>query len=290
MSDYKVSVRIDLDQAQKDWDKLAQMSKTYEKQIAKAVKSSREVTKKSAGTKEETQEIRNLTKRTNELIQRMQRMSGARKIEAVDIAKAQREAKGLSRELKKLSTHSSGYTHKLDKLTAATTQFSTHAKRAQEATAGWWKRFGAVAVGFGVAYRAINVLENGIAAYVEILKEGVKAQDDFVQLQGKLAVYSQLYASNAKDFSDGFRLAAVNVNAFQEQLPGAISAVGELTQGVDEFVQHGLAIGPATAKPMVNFLDFTAMVATTTGSTAKQIRQEIQSLFESAMKPGNTAG
>jgi hypothetical protein len=288
MSDYDVKVRIDLDQAQADWDKIVNMSKAASKQIKTAVKSVDDDTKKAPGAEKASQSIEQLSDRVDKLVGKMQKLSAVKKMDGVENERAIRKSNELKKELTKLGGESAGARHKLDQLNAATKTFTTTTRRAAEATGTWWKRFGAVAVGFGVAYRAINVLENGIASYISILKEGIVAQDDFIQLQGKLAIYSQLYASNAKDFTEGFKIAAVNVDAFQRQLPGALSAVNELTEGVDEFVQHGMAIAPMTAKSMVNFLDFTAMVATTTGSTAKQIRQEIQSLFEGTQKAGNT--
>jgi hypothetical protein len=61
-------------------------------------------------------------------------------------------------------------------------------KEAQSATTEWWKRFGLVAVGFSIAYRAINAIEAGIQKLTETFWNGIKVMDEYREGTAEIAV------------------------------------------------------------------------------------------------------
>ena len=153
---------------------------------------------------------------------------------------------------------------------------------------GWWKRFGQVAVGFTLAYRAINLIEDGLRKVVEIVKEGINLSGEFGAIQAKMALWGTMFPSNAKNFEDAMQKAAVNIAAFRKELPDALSNIEDLTQGMDELAQHGVFATEENMHKIVQFIDLTAMVAKASGSTVNQVRQEFQALFEGNVRAGNT--
>ena len=118
MIDYKVSARIDLDRAQRDWDAYVAMADTAGAKVKKALKPSGEVSteKRTKETEKTTAATADLDKRTAELIERMKKLTRQRQIDNVAVAKAQREVKELSKDLRKAGSTTAGYKHQLDKL------------------------------------------------------------------------------------------------------------------------------------------------------------------------------
>jgi len=56
---------------------------------------------------------------------------------------------------------------------------TTSSRNARMFGKDWWKAFGQVAIGFTIAYRAMNVLEDGIRALVNVFVSGRQVIDDF---------------------------------------------------------------------------------------------------------------
>jgi len=151
----------------------------------------------------------------------------------------------------------------------------------------WWKRFGEVGLGFTFIYRGVNLVENALDRFVDSMREAIQLSGEFAEIQARMAVSATLFGSNAKDFADAFKKAHANILAFRDATVGAVSTIAELGQGLDEAAQWGVIVPPKMMKPFVRFLDFINLVATTTGSAGRQIRQEIQSLFEGSKRVGN---
>ena len=152
----------------------------------------------------------------------------------------------------------------------------------------WWKRFGEVGLGFTVVYRAMNAVEMGFGAIINSMGEAIRLSGEFVEIQARLAMSGMLFGSNAKNYAQAFKLAGANIAAFKEATIGAISSINDLMQGLDEASQWNYT--PTTKKMMqtfVNFEDFVNIVATTTGNAGRQIRQEIQALFQGNNRVGN---
>jgi len=151
-----------------------------------------------------------------------------------------------------------------------------------------WHRYVKAGVVFTLFYRAVNAVEIGLSELVGTLKEGIVLSGQLTEIQSKMAMWGMLFGSNAKTFQDAFQKASVNMQAFQNELPTALSSMQDLTQGLDEFAQHGLIASEKNMHAIVNFIDLVSMVAKATGSSANQVRQEIQALYEGTDRAGNS--
>jgi len=151
----------------------------------------------------------------------------------------------------------------------------------------WWKRFGTVALGFTIAYRAMNVFENGLMKLGETIKESIRQSGQLAEQQAKNAFWMTVFADRTITFSDAFKIAAGSINALREESVRSISSIDELMTGIDELAQAGLPIEKRLIPHMVSLVDFTGMVAQTVGSTTRQIRQEVQALMDGTVRVTN---
>ena len=149
---------------------------------------------------------------------------------------------------------------------------------------GWWKKFGAIALGFTIAYRAMNAFEAGLSKTVSVIGEAIRESGVLAETQAKLAFWYQLHSEEAITFAEAFQRAAVNVEALRKASIRSISTLEELAIGIDEISQTIGGIGPQSIEAMASVVDFTVMVAQTTGSTTRQIRQELQALMDGRIK------
>ena len=151
----------------------------------------------------------------------------------------------------------------------------------------WWKRFGTVALGFTIAYRAMNVFENGLIKLGSTIGKAILQSGELAEQQVKNAFWMTIFADKAIDFSDAFRLAGGAITSLRNESVRSISAIDELTTGIDELAQAGLPITTKLMPQMVSLVDFTGMVAQTVGSTTRQIRQELQALMDGTSRVTN---
>lgn len=185
--------------------------------------------------------------------------------------------------------------HKLDRISKRTTgDMSRGAKRvgrnwreSGDLLGQWWKRFGQVGLGFTLVYRAMNAVEEGIRAFIGSIGRAISLSGEFVAIQARMAMAGSMFGSNAKNFNEAFKLAGANVEAFKRAAVGSISTVEDLAQGLSELARYDYFPNPKQMKNAVNFMDFINQIATTTGSAGRQIKQEIQSLFQGAKRVGN---
>jgi len=151
----------------------------------------------------------------------------------------------------------------------------------------WWRRFGEVAFGFTLAYRAMVALENGLRAVVGFLRDAVDLSGELVSTQARLAMWGVLFGG-IKGFDRAFRAARGSVIAFAQASIDALSSTRELMEGIDELAQHGVPTTMKTARAVVNLVDFITMIAASSTAVVRQVRQEIQSYFEGVRRPGAT--
>jgi hypothetical protein len=151
----------------------------------------------------------------------------------------------------------------------------------------WWKRFGAVALGFTLAYRAMNLFEGYLGRLVTTFGDAVKMSGEFIDQQAKMAFWMQTFSETSYTFEQAFNSASVAMGVLKEEALRSASSVAELTTGIDELAQAGVPITSKLIPAMVSLVDFTAMVAQTTGSTTRQIRQEFQALMDGSVRVTN---
>jgi len=152
---------------------------------------------------------------------------------------------------------------------------------------GWWVRFGKVAAGFTVAYRAINLMEAGLSRVSTLLQEAIVETGELASLQGKLAFWQRMHAKDVMSFADAYKAAGANVQALYEASFRSMSTLSELTTGMEEIAQTIGSVPPELIPQLVSVIDFTTLVAQTTGSTTRQIRQELQALTQGEMRTTN---
>jgi hypothetical protein len=121
---------------------------------------------------------------------------------------------------------------------------------------------------------------------VELLKEGVRAFDDFTETMYKSAMFITMFSDTS--WGNALKFAGKSVEYLKIYSTDAMSSMQDLIAGLDELAQHGVFISARMMRSYTDFADFVAMIAKTTGSTAVQVRQEIQSLFEGTLRAGNT--
>ena len=173
------------------------------------------------------------------------------------------------------------------RLSGETKKLTIAGKKNETMLQAWWKRFGEVGLGFTLVYRAMNAVEAGLRAFIGTIGEAIRESGEFVEIHGRLAMMGTIFGSNAKNFNQAFQLSYKNMKAFRDATVKAISPVQDLMQGLDEMAQWGYIIPSRMMKAFVNFEDFTLMVAATTGSSARQVRQEFQALAQGIKRPGN---
>lgn len=159
--------------------------------------------------------------------------------------------------------------------------------RGKEISGTWWKRFGTVALGFTIAYRAMNVFENGLVKLGLTFKEAILQSGQLAEQQAKNAFWMTVFAEKTVSFSDAFAQSAGAISALREESIRSISSIDELTTGIDELAQAGVPITKKLMPQMISLVDFTGMVAQTVDSTTRQIRQEFQALMDGTSRVTN---
>jgi len=160
----------------------------------------------------------------------------------------------------------------------------TNAKASKEISEGWWARFGVVALGFTVAYRAMNAFEAFLRKLVDTFGDAIRESGELASYQAKLSMWYQMLSGTGESFSTVMGKAAVNMRALADASVHSLSSLEELTTGFDELGQAGLIVSASNTKVFADLVSFTKLVAQTTGSTTRQIRQEFQALAQGQIK------
>lgn len=148
----------------------------------------------------------------------------------------------------------------------------------------WWEGFGRVALGFTLAYRAMMAFEVGAKKVIMTISEAIKESSDLAATQAKLAFWYQMHTKESLKYADVFEMAASNIHALGEASVYSVATLDELTTGIDELAQSVGAVPAHMIPAMASMVDFTVMVAQTTGSTTRQVRQEFQALMEGRIR------
>ncbi|RLE61932.1 MAG: hypothetical protein DRJ47_11465, partial [Thermoprotei archaeon] len=151
----------------------------------------------------------------------------------------------------------------------------------------WWKRFGQVAIAFTIVYRAMNAVETALGHLSETMLESIKLSGELASTQAKLAMWTVMLSKGTVSFDEAFKRAGGNVAELSKVAAVSLSTFEELVVAMDEFVQAGLIVPKKLIPAMASLTDFIKMIALTTGSSVRQIRQEIQALMEGQVKATN---
>ncbi len=177
--------------------------------------------------------------------------------------------------------------NKLRAYDAGTRALGKTKQRAISVLTMWWQHFGRIAIGFTIAYRAMNAFEALVGKTTETIRESIKESGELASLQGKLAMFAVLAAQGQLEFSTAYKQAAFNVDALNQASIKSISSLRDLSTALDETAQHGVIVGKEMTEQFVSFADFTILIAQTTGDNARQMRSEINALMEGQMRANN---
>ncbi len=182
----------------------------------------------------------------------------------------------------------SQFLKKLKESALAGDRFADKAERqSRKIEKSWWSRFGQVAVGFTIAYRAMNAFEAGLSKLTQTTIEATKESGELASIQAKLAFWFKMHSETAISYADAFDRAAKNTQALAKASLTSISSLEELATGLDEVAQSVGSVPERLIPALADVVDFTVMVAQTTGSTTRQVRQELQALMQGQMRTTN---
>jgi len=109
----------------------------------------------------------------------------------------------------------------------------------------WWASFGRVAIGFTIAYRAMNVFEAGLRKLADVVRDSIRESGELSSVQAKLAFWYRMHTNGMISYNEAFKRAAVNTRALMKANVTAISSLEELSVGIDEVAQ---AVGSIPAE------------------------------------------
>jgi hypothetical protein len=151
-------------------------------------------------------------------------------------------------------------------------------------SASWWARFGEIAIGFSIAYRSMQAVETVIRKVASTIGDAIGESSELAAVQAKLAFWYTLHSEKLISYNEALERASANTLALRNANVTAISTMQELTTGLDEIAQSVGSVPAKMIPAMADLVDFTVMVAQTTGSTTRQIRQEFQALMEGRIR------
>jgi len=155
-------------------------------------------------------------------------------------------------------------------------------------TNNWMDRFGRVAIGFWIAYRAINAVEMAIGNVSRTFAGGAKFADEYQNSVATTAGMLALLSDGMGGFEQRFTaLKSIMAGTMQEMIrlaPAYGVTMDEIGSGLKELAQFGVVVKPEDAAKTLNTFALIREIATTVGSSTKQVRQEIQSLFNGSAR------
>ena len=192
----------------------------------------------------------------------------------------QASLKGLSQGNRELQTLIRQTGQSIDNLTGKIKTSDNIVKR-------WWKRFGEVGVGFTLIYQTVNLVTGAIHSLNQVILDGIKLSGELVSAQAKLSMWLEMGSQGAIRFQEAMNVSKQTIQALADASLTSTSTLKELATGLDEVSQAGVFISKDVMPKFADLIDFTKMVAETTGSTTRQIRQELQALMQGEVKTTN---
>ena len=148
----------------------------------------------------------------------------------------------------------------------------------------WWKRFGVIALGFAVAYRAIYSVQLAIGGLARAFSGGLTVMDDYAEGLATISGMIALTYTSSGTFVDRFIAAQDLMSKSMENAmrlaPKYRLSMEEITAGFRELAQFGVVVTPEETERSLNTLAMIKEISLSSGSTTKQIRQELQALFQ----------
>lgn len=177
------------------------------------------------------------------------------------------------------STPASNTKQTIEEIKNASAAMQTH----QGTVSKWFQHFGRVAIGFAIAYRAINAIENAFIALFDTLRSGIKTMDDIrasgATVAGMLAMLDKSQGGFTQNFNKHF---AAFQGVFQRALvllPQYSLTLEQFNAGIRELAQFGVTVNNDNLEKSIVSMKVIQEVAANTGTDTRQLRQEIQAFF-----------
>jgi len=265
-------------------EKAAKDEVVAQKAIAKAIKETAQAAAKPKKTSMTNADIMALPTRDITSIRLYSRAIGEATSAIYNMSKAENRNEAEIRQLTEALNQAS---KKLQKFKHDNDRSGASMEKNVGIIANWYNHFGRVALGFTVAYRAMNAFETGMRNTFNLIKEGIVLSGELTSLQAELATYYVLNTGNVNDFSEAMGKASANVQALAVASLQSVSTLDELSVGISELAQHNVLISPDNMKSFSAINDLLIQVAKATGDNAKQIRSEWGGLMDGQMKATN---
>lgn len=285
-----------IDAQEKSWNanlRALQRQQTEYKQLENRIKAIGSVQLKDMGRLDLQQQKKEITSTKNEL-EKLRRSSALLDSEYHELNatlnRADKELNEFEQEARQTASTLNRTGRKVDQFGRRTQRTTRKVEEHEGVLENWAHRFGAVALGFTVAYRAMNAFENLMAKTSETIKEAIVSSGELASLQAQLATYAMIAegaGESVEAFGGKMEQAAGNVREIANASLESTSTLNELRTAYDEFAQHGIMIQKELMDEFSAFVDFAALIAQTTGNTIKQIRSEISGLLEGQMRASN---
>jgi len=268
----------DIDKAVNKLKELEKVSSIVEKQtkdISFTPKSNTELNKLNAELKALNKQAQILGETSSVSAREVDRLAAKLKY-----LEKQASLKGLSQGNRELQTLIRQTGQSIDNLTGKIKTSDNIVKR-------WWKRFGEVGVGFTLIYQTVNLVTGAIHSLNQVILDGIKLSGELVSAQAKLSMWLEMGSQGAISFQEAMNVSKQTIQALADASLTSTSTLKELATGLDEVSQAGVFISKDVMPKFADLIDFTKMVAETTGSTTRQIRQELQALMQGQVKTTN---
>ena len=229
-----------------------------------------------------------------------------------NVAKGQKYFKGATEALNKSLTKSNSYLRgfqsgyalasknivkttanlkrNVSSVTKSTSAWKKYTSRVHENVKGhksWWDSFGRVAIGFGIAYRLINLVENAVAGLTEAFRGGLSAMDEYRKSVATVAGMLSLLSTGGSykgRFNDFSTVMGATMRETMRIMPKYRLSIEEIGDAYKELAQFGVIVAPKDVDKTLISLSAIKEIAVTTGSSSKQIRQELQAVFNGSKR------
>jgi lambda family phage tail tape measure protein len=175
----------------------------------------------------------------------------------------------------------------LDRASVSLRTLKQNADFGYSALRKFWERFGKVALGFSVMYTGIRLVSAGFMEFTQILTDGVKQAGEMVALQAKMAMWASLASDGMLSYTDAFEQARGQTEALADASVTAVASLDELSAAYDELGQTAVGLPEDMIPGFTSLVDFTILIAKTTDSSMKQVRQELQALLSGQVRTTN---
>jgi hypothetical protein len=172
----------------------------------------------------------------------------------------------------------------------ATDSLSRSTKRATGRNKGWWQSFGRVAIGFTIAYRAMNAFERGFWKLIEGFSYGIKKLDEFkvsiIQIAAALQNLSK--EPPEKSFQMYMRFAEQSFLLMEKVAVKHLTTAADLQEAFAELALRGIVpAGEQQIEVMAQLVDKIFLATQGLQNLSGQIRTEVRALLEQTFSKGS---